>query len=84
MKEEHSATVSRRYFLQKEVFHSSVGCPLNHGNPSACPLHEVRKMGVLQRYEWLHEQSEEDLQDFLTFCQQCLEKRKLNTTTTVN
>jgi hypothetical protein len=67
---------SQRYLLHKRVFGLSVACPFDHGNPGACPLHEVRKMGVMERFEWLHEQSEEGMRNLLVFHQKCLEEKE--------
>ena len=76
MLSESLVTDSERYLLQKQVFGLSVCCPFDHGNPCACPLHGVRKMGVMERCEWLHGQSEESMRNFLTFHQKCLEEKE--------
>jgi len=33
-------------------------------------------MGVMERCEWLHGQSEESMRNFLTFHQKCLEEKE--------
>jgi hypothetical protein len=76
MKSKPLVTGSERHLLQKQVFGLSVCCPFDQGNPCDCPLHAVRKMGVMERFEWLHGQSEENMRNFLTSCQKCLEEKE--------
>lgn len=68
---------SKRYELQKQVFGLSVCCPFEHGNPCVCPLHEVRKMRVMERYEWLHKLSDEDMLHILALHQTCMSNKML-------
>ena len=70
------ATVSQRYVLQKQVVGLSICCPFDQTNPCACPLYAVRKMGVMERFEWLHEQSEEDMLNVLAHHQKCLGNKR--------
>ena len=66
-----------RYQLHKQVFDLSVCCPFDHKNPSACPLHEVRRMRVMEKYEWLHQLSNEDMIKLLNIHQTCLSSKML-------
>ena len=72
MPTEPLVTVSQRYLLHKEVFGLSVACPVDASNPCTCPLHEVRKMGVMERCEWLHELSNLKMLGILASHQKCL------------
>jgi hypothetical protein len=65
-------TGSERYLLHKQIFGLSVCCPFDHDNPWDCPLHEVRKMGVMERCEWLHGQTNPQMLDILDYHQKCL------------
>ena len=68
-----------RDILKKQVFDLLICCPFDHGNPPSCPLHEVRKVPVMQRYDWLDGLSEENMRSYLTFHKKCLkEKESLN------
>jgi hypothetical protein len=76
MSNEPLVSGSQKYLLQKQVFGLSVCCPFDQGNPCACPLHAVRQMGIMERFEWLHGQSEESMRNFLAFHQRCLEEKE--------
>jgi len=67
---------SQRYLLHKQVFDLSVCCPFDRSNPDNCPLHTVRKMGVMERFEWLHGLSGPRLLDILAYHQRCLMRKK--------
>jgi len=76
MLSESLVTDSQRERLRDKVFVLSVACPFDHGNPCACPLHPVRKMGVMGRFEWLHELSDPRLLDIFAYHQKCLEEKE--------
>jgi hypothetical protein len=66
----------RRQYLLEEIFGLAVACPFDQGNPCKCPLHELRKKSLRERYEWLHELSEESMKDILTFHEKCLDGKE--------
>jgi len=47
-------------------------CPLG-GNPSDCPLHELRKLPVEQRIAWLESKTDEEVIDLYHQHNACLE-----------
>jgi two-component system OmpR family response regulator len=78
MKSEPLVTDLQRQELKDKVFLLSVACPFDHGNPCACPLYPVRKMGVMERFEWLLEQSDPDLLDIHTYHKRCFDGKQGN------
>lgn len=46
-------------------------CPLG-GNPSDCPLHDVRKLPVNERIEWLEARRDEEVVDLYRRHTACL------------
>jgi hypothetical protein len=69
-------TSPRKQYLLEEIFGLAVACPFDQGNPCNCPLHDLRKKGLRERYEWLQSLSEEALFDVLGFHQKWLEKKE--------
>jgi len=69
-------TAVQRECLRDKVFLLLVACPFDHGNPYACPLRPVRKMGVVERIEWLRELSDQSLLDILAYHDKCLMDKK--------
>jgi len=53
-------------------------CPFGHGNPSDCPLYEVRQLNPSQRLEWFDALDDEDLSYLAMYHHICL-GIKLNT-----
>ena len=58
------------------AFGLAVACPFDQGNPSACPLHEIRKRNLKDRYEWIQGLSEERTHQLLAYHQECLDGKK--------
>jgi len=54
----------------------SVECPFDGTNPCTCPLHEIRKKSLKERYEWAQKLSESDALNILTFHQVCLKEKE--------
>jgi hypothetical protein len=49
-------------------------CPLG-GNPTDCPLHEVRKWPVEKRVAWLNAKSDTEVVDLYDYHRNCLEQK---------
>jgi hypothetical protein len=64
-----------RHYLLEKVFGLAVACPFDQGNPQPCPLHELRKKSLKERYEWLRALSEEEVRNILSFHQKCLAEK---------
>ena len=47
-------------------------CPLG-GNPEDCPMHEIRKLPVEERFAWLESQTSEAMISLYEQHNQCLE-----------
>ena len=69
-------TCHQRQYLLEEIFGLAVACPFDQGNPCNCPLHDLRKQGLKERYESLQELSGEDMLKILIFHQKCLEEKE--------
>ena len=69
-------TSPRKQFLLEEIFGLAVACPFDQGNPCNCPLHELRKKSLQERYRWLLDLSEADLRDILTNHRKCLDEKE--------
>ena len=67
---------SQRTSFQDRVFALSEACPFDGCNPSACPLHEIRKKSQRQRHEWAQALSEESVFNILVFHEVCLGKKE--------
>jgi hypothetical protein len=75
MKSKPSITGSQRRYLRQKVFYLSTACPSGHGNLCACPFYTVRKMSVMERFEWHRELSDLELLGILAHHQKCLMKK---------
>lgn len=64
-----------RHHLLEKVFGLAVACPFDQGNPCKCPLHELRKKSLRERYEWLRALSEEEVRDILIYHQKCMDDK---------
>lgn len=62
--------------LQEAIFALSVACPFDQGNPCACPLHEIRKKNLKERYAWIQQLSEESMLDIVTFHHKCMKAKE--------
>lgn len=72
----NSVASSQQNHWKSAAFGLSVACPFDQGNPSTCPLHEVRKMNLKERYEWIQRLSDESTLHLLTHHQKCLGEKK--------
>jgi len=67
---------SRKQYLLEEIFGLAVACPFDQGNPCECPLHELRKKSLQQRYQWLQDLSDDSLREILVFHRKCLDEKE--------
>jgi hypothetical protein len=54
-----------------------VCCPVVQGNPPDCPLHEIRKLPLRERYVWLRHRSAREISSILHEhfgCPRCLRR----------
>jgi len=77
VKKEPLVTASERSWLRAELSILSEVCPLDQGNQSACPLHEIRNWNLKEKMGWFEELSDEAILNIHTYCQPCLEIKKL-------
>ena len=65
-------------FLRKlhgKIVALSVACPVDECNPVECPLHEVRKMTLRERYEWSKSISEDEAIKLVQHHIKCVEEK---------
>jgi len=58
--------------LKAQIVGLSMKCPFDGTNPCVCPLHEIRKQSLTERFLWVRKLSEEDAMNILTVHQACL------------
>ncbi|MCE0499422.1 MAG: hypothetical protein LV481_15890 [Methylacidiphilales bacterium] len=69
-------TTDLSWYMRERVFGLSVACPFDQGNPCVCPLHEIRKLSIEERYKWVRELSNESMLDILHNHQKCLGEKE--------
>jgi len=69
------AGINRQY-MKERVFGLSVACPFDQGNPCDCPLHEIRKKSIEERYQWFRGLSDERILEILTYHKKCLGEKE--------
>ena len=62
----------QKQILTSQVVGLSVACPFDGTNPCRCPLHDVRKRSLRERYAWVQSLSEAEAVTILTFHEACL------------
>jgi hypothetical protein len=75
-----ASTNSRKQYLLEEIFGLAVACPFDQGNPCGCPLHELRKKSLQERYRWLRDLSDDKLREILIFHRKCLDEKEKSQT----
>ena len=70
-----SITDSQRIYLLSQFFRLAKCSPSDDGNPCDCPMHAVSQMGVVEKYDWIHELSDQRLVDLLACHHKCLTKK---------
>ena len=66
----------QRIHFRDKIFGLSVACPFDQDNPCDCPLYEVRKKSMEERYAWVRELSDVRILSILTYHQKCLDERE--------
>ncbi len=46
-------------------------CPIELANPPDCPFHEIRKMSVLERFQWLRNHTRLQAENLLCYHANC-------------
>jgi len=59
-----------RMYLQARLLR----CPLGD-NPEDCPLHEVRKKPMHERYEWLNRKDDEEVVEMFRLHTKCINRK---------
>jgi len=62
--------------LRLDLVGLSVECPFDGTNPCTCPLHEIRKKTLRERYEWAQKLNKSDALSILFFHQDCLKQKE--------
>jgi hypothetical protein len=65
----------RRGWLERQVFALTRECPVDHGNPTFCPLHGLRPEGEDFRRRWIHGLSDAELEYLARYHSCCLHVR---------
>ena len=58
----------------------AMNCPVGHDNPVECPLHRVRHLSLVQRFEWAKSQTRQEAENILSyhiFCCPQMQKQAL-------
>ena len=76
MKSEPLVTSSQRSYQLADFSILSETCLFDQGNPSTCPMHEIRERSLKERLAWFDRLSEEARVNIHTYCQLCLESRE--------
>jgi hypothetical protein len=71
-----SITSTQKACLRTEFSILSEACSLDQGDPSTCPLHEIRARSLKERMAWFDELSELAILNIHTHCQLCWEKKR--------
>ena len=58
--------------LKAQIVGLSMKCPFDGTNPCVCPLHEIRKQSLTERFAWVQKLSEEEALEIVTNHQACL------------
>jgi hypothetical protein len=61
--------------LQRYILALADACPLDQSNPEHCPLHELRKLKMEERLEWLRELNKDDARYLAAYHHVCLTVR---------
>jgi len=70
-----SITDSQRIYLLSQMFRLSKCTPGDEGNPCDCPMRAVSQMGFVEKYDWIHELSDQRLVELLARHHKCLTKK---------
>jgi hypothetical protein len=66
---------SQRIYLLSQIFRMSKCTPCEDDNLCDCPMHAVSQMGVIQKYDWIHELSDLRLVELIARHHHCLSKK---------
>jgi len=69
---------SQRSYLRAKFLFLCDDCPVQQGNPSDCPFHNVRGKSTEEKMAWFDRLDAEAILNIHTYCQLCFEvKEKL-------
>ena len=54
----------------------SIACPLDQGNPSGCPLHDVRKKDLVERIAWVKHLNRDEIDNMIKSHESCLAEKE--------
>ena len=60
--------------IDEQIFDLSGACPFYGGNPEHCQLHEVRKVGFLERLSYIATLSAEEKELLISCHDTCIQK----------
>jgi len=46
-------------------------CPVGQDNPVQCPLHKVRELSLVQRFEWAKSRTRAEAENILSYHKHC-------------
>jgi hypothetical protein len=58
--------------LKSQMVGLAMKCPFDGANPCACPLHEIRKQSLTERFAWVQTLTEAEALNIVTVHNACL------------
>ncbi len=75
-----SVLVNKESAVRTAMHGRILRCPIG-GNPSDCPLYEIRQLSIEERMEWLDSKSDFELTALFGYHVKCLERKKAESST---